>query len=288
MLFLKKSSEKKNRLFQQILLKGKQHLEVHQIQNFPSKALDREVRVDIYLPPRYFTSSKSAYPVVFFNDGQDMEALSMLDTLSNLYTDKTIKRCIIVAIHAGDRMQEYGVIDQADYKERGAKATAYRSFMLDELIPFLRQRYKLSKKAAKTTIAGFSLGGLSAFDLAWKHPKVFGQVGVFSGSLWWRSEEFTEDEPDANRIVHDYLAKSQRLVPQKFWLQAGTEDEKADRNNNGIIDAIDDTLDLIKALENIGYEQGPQIKYVEVIGGEHNPETWGRIMPDFLIWAVGK
>ena len=35
----------------------------------------------------------------------------------------------------------------------------------------------------------------------------------------------------------------------KFWLEAGTKDEAADRNNNGIIDAIDDTLDLITALK---------------------------------------
>jgi enterochelin esterase-like enzyme len=74
----------------------------------------------------------------------------------------------------------------------------------------------------------------------------------------------------------------------KFWFQTGTLDEADDRNGNGIIDSIDDTRDVIKALKNMGYQEGDDIKYVEVIGGEHNLPTWGRILPDFLQWAFGK
>ena len=51
----------------------------------------------------------------------------------------------------------------------------------------------------------------------------------------------------------------------------------------GIIDAIDDTQDVIKALRNLGYED-ETIKYVEVKGGEHNPATWGKVLPKFLKW----
>jgi enterochelin esterase-like enzyme len=294
MRFLKKTLAKKNRIFQAILLKGKYPIEVHQIQNFPSIFLGRDVKMEIFLPPQYFSSHEAVYPTIIFNDGQDMEALSMLSTLEDLYEKKKIKRSIIIGIHAGDRMQEYGTIGIPDYKNRGSKADDYQKFILQEILPYLRQRYKISTHPSKMAIAGFSLGGLSAFDLAWNNPTIFGKVGVFSGSFWWRSQEFTEDDPDANRIVHDYLANlpapkhgATRNPNQKFWLQAGTEDEKDDRNNNGIIDAIDDTLDLIKALEKLGYHRGQDIKYVEVIGGQHNPNTWGKIMHDFLQWAVG-
>jgi hypothetical protein len=39
----------------------------------------------------------------------------------------------------------------------------------------------------------------------------------------------------------------------KFFFQTGVLDEAADRNNSGIIDSIDDTMDLIKELEKKGY-----------------------------------
>jgi enterochelin esterase-like enzyme len=70
----------------------------------------------------------------------------------------------------------------------------------------------------------------------------------------------------------------------KFWFQTGTNDETDDRNKNGIIDSIDDTTDLIKLLKGKGYAD---IVYREVEGGEHNPKTWGEVLPDFLIWAFG-
>jgi enterochelin esterase family protein len=40
-------------------------------------------------------------------------------------------------------------------------------------------------------------------------------------------------------------------------------------------------------LEDKGYKKGEDIHYLEMKGGEHNPTTWGKAMPDFLIWAFG-
>ena len=82
--------------------------------------------------------------------------------------------------------------------------------------------------------------------------------------------------------------KPQTQNTPQFWLQTGTEDEKDDRNNNGVIDSIEDTLDLIAELEKKGFRWGRDIRYVEVKGGHHNQATWSAIMPDFLIWAFGK
>jgi enterochelin esterase-like enzyme len=84
------------------------------------------------------------------------------------------------------------------------------------------------------------------------------------------------------------LAQSTQRPGLKFWLQTGTEDENEDRNKNGVIDSIDDTLDVIRALQHLGYREGDDIHYLEVIGGEHNLPTWARVMPDFLQWAFGQ
>lgn len=276
------------RLRNRILFKTDQKLEVQSLLNFPSAALGRDVHVDVFLPPGHFRDAKATYPVLFLNDGQDMEAINLADILAKLYAVKKLPPIIVVAIHANqDRMQEYGVASQADYKKRGAKAGAFTKFITHELAPEVRQRYHCSTNVQEWAYGGFSLGGLSAFDIAWHQPKLFSKVGVFSGSFWWRSQAMQPSDPDAHRIVIDLLKKSKARPGMKFWLQTGTEDEQEDRNNNGIIDAIDDTLDVIKALQQLGYREGEDIHYVEVIGGEHNLPTWAKVMPDFLRWAFG-
>ncbi|MFN7118709.1 MAG: alpha/beta hydrolase [Saprospiraceae bacterium] len=287
MRFFRRPDVQKFRLATRINLRTTQLTEVQVLDNFPSRFLQREVRVSIFLPPYYFEQSDTVYPVLLFNDGQDMEAVRMADILDELYEHQRITRVIVAAVHANfDRIHEYGTAHQPDYKHRGAKAGAYTQFILQELTPALRRRYRCTAK--DWVYAGFSLGGLSAFDIAWHHPELFHKIGVFSGSFWWRSQAIREDDPDAHRILIDLLQNDVKRVGMKFWLQTGTLDEPDDRNNNGIIDSIDDTLDVIRALKKMGYHEGDDIKYVEVIGGEHNLPTWSRVLPDFLQWAFSR
>ena len=95
-------------------------------------------------------------------------------------------------------------------------------------------------------------------------------------------------DPDSARIMHDIIRSApSKNASQRFWFQTGTLDEEEDRNQNGIIDAIDDTVDLIRELKRKGYTD-KDIRYVEVEDGQHNPQTWGTAMPDFLKWAFGR
>lgn len=286
MRFFRRLDVQKFRLSTRIALRKPHLTEVQTIENFPSHFLQREVRVSIFLPPAYFDQTKTAFPILFFNDGQDMEAVCMANILEELYDNQRIIPVVVVAVHANyDRIHEYGTAHQPDYKHRGAKAGAYTQFILQELTPHLRKRYRCTDK--DWVYAGFSLGGLSAFDIAWHHPELFQKIGVFSGSFWWRSQAIESHDPDAHRILIDLLQNDVKRPGMKFWLQTGTLDEPDDRNNNGIIDSIDDTLDVIRALKKMGYHEGDDIKYVEVIGGEHNLPTWSRVLPDFLQWAFG-
>jgi predicted alpha/beta superfamily hydrolase len=255
---------------------------IHQYNNLNSEQLERKIRFDVYLPPTYKTGKKQ-YPVLFFNDGQDMEAVQLSKTLNELYQNQEIEDLIIVAIHAADRMQEYGVELQADYAGRGSKAWTYSRFLLGELRPYIMRHYRCDNE--KQGIAGFSLGGLSAMDIGWNHADIFSKVGVFSGALWWRSKAFEQHNPDGHRLMHEIVAKGPKREGMKFWFQTGTNDEDSDRNNNGIIDSIDDTLDLIEELTKLGYDREEDIHYYEIIGGYHNQYTWGKAMPEFLKWA---
>lgn len=258
-----------------------------QIRHLHSTHLGREVSIDVYLPPGYHRSPARRYPLVLFNDGQDLPIMEFANILERLYAQKKVPPLIVAGIYAShDRHREYGTARQADYKGRGDRAVQYRDFVLTELLPLLHQRFRTSQQAEETAFAGFSLGGLSAFDIAWARPDVFGAAGVFSGALWWRWSPVHPQYPDADRIMHDIVHHTaQPALNQRFWFQTGTLDETDDRNHNGIIDSIDDTLDLLRALRRQGFHEH-QLRYLEIEGGQHEPATWGEAMPDFLDWLT--
>lgn len=250
---------------------------------FHDRGLGRAVTVDVLLPPSYSGRKGPFYPLLLLNDGQDIPALGLRERLDELYAANSIPGIIVAGIHAGDRLQEFGIAGKPDYLGRGSRAGAYMDFVVRRLIPWLRKNYPLSPPGY--AIAGFSLGGLSAFDIAWNNPSHFDRAGVFSGALWWRSEPFRPEAPDANRMAHAMVRGGKRREGFRFWFQTGTEDEQSDRNRNGIIDAIDDTLHLMDALCEKGYQADLDMVYHEVNGGRHEPATWGRAFPAFLQWA---
>ncbi len=258
------------------------------IEKFYSKHLKRHVVIDIFLPPQYY-QSKENYPILYANDGQDMKAVKMEATLHKLYEEQKIPHIIVVALHTNkDRIQEYGTAAMPDYKGRGSKAAQYTKFILDEVLPYIQQTYRVKREAASTAFMGFSLGGLSAFDISWHHSYIFGKVGVFSGSFWWRKKAYEDGYDDENdRIMQVLVRQGTYKKGFKTWLQVGTKDETDDRNNNGIIDAIDDTLDIIIELEKKGYKKNLDIDYLCIEDGEHNQKTWSECLPTFLVWAFG-
>jgi enterochelin esterase-like enzyme len=262
------------------------HYHLEKLTDIHSKLLDRDTIIDIFLPFQYETANKH-YPLLILNDGQDAEAIHLKKTLERLTLNKEIADVIVVAVHAGDRIHEYGVASQKDFKGRGSKAKEYSRFIMTELIPYLHYRYSISNSLKENVIAGFSLGGLSALDIAWHHSDSFGKVGAFSGSFWWRKRDaksrFYSEYRD--RIMHQVIRRGRFKPGLHFWFQTGQKDEQHDRNKNGVIDSIDDTLDLIVELTKKGYRPFHDIQYLELQDGEHNLKTWGEALPHFLKWA---
>jgi len=250
--------------------------------------LQREVKVDFYLPMHIADPSQMS--LLLINDGQDMEKAGLQKTLEQLYAEGNLKPLLSAGIHAGEeRRMEYAVASQPDYKGRGAKAGLYTSFIMEELIPYIKETYRIVSFKEKA-FAGFSLGGLSALDIVWNYADEFSKVGVFSGSFWWRSVDQSDEEydDDKHRIMQQQIRNGEYKPGLKFFFQCGNMDETKDRNQNGIIDSIDDTLDVIKELEAKGYETGKDIYYLELKDGRHDVETWGRALPVFLKWGWSK
>ncbi len=253
-----------------------------------SHFLERDVKIDFFLPREMDDPEHASLLLV--NDGQNMNELGLENILEDLYTEGGIRPIVIAAIHASSsRKIEYGTAIQADYLGRGAKAGLYTQFTRRELLPMIENKFPglyFSEKA----FAGFSLGGLMALDIVWNYPGEFITAGVFSGSLWWRSldHEHEDYDDDLHRIMHQQIRNGKYHPNLKFFFSTGSLDETHDRNNNGIIDSIDDTLSLIGDLESLGYKDEKDIRYINYEDGKHDIATWARAMPEFLKWGWRK
>jgi iron(III)-enterobactin esterase len=260
------------------------HTRIH-IPAFRSPLLALGRAVDLLLPPDD-PRHPQQLSLLILNDGQDLDALRLPETLAALSAARQITPLAIAAVHAtSDRLHEYGTAGIANADGLGSRADAYSALVCGELLPYLARHLPLRGGPTHTVVAGCSLGGLMAFDLAWRNPELFGAVGVFSGSFWWRTDNSSARAKVVSRIAHRRVRTAPGLPHVRFWLQAGTADEESDRDGDGVIDAIQDTRELIDALAERGYRPGRDLVYREVQGGRHDQATWAAVMPEFLRWA---
>lgn len=130
-------------------------------------------RADVLLPSRY--SPRRPYPLIVllpgFSNTYAILGPSMLDAqkvLSGL-------RAIVVSPEG-----ETGWY--ADWYNNGAYGTPrWESYILDEAIPEILQRYRILPERRYHALFGISMGGLGAAYLGGRLPGFFGSIGVLSG-----------------------------------------------------------------------------------------------------------
>jgi enterochelin esterase-like enzyme len=142
-----------------------------------SQFLQREVKVDFYLPP--FGKTGSGGSLLLINDGQDMATMNFDKILSELYSTQSIQPLLCVAIHAGpERRMEYGTQLVPDYKNRGIKAALYNRFIFDELLPLTEDAYNNGSRFMEKAFAGFSVPANS--------PGPVYSPPLYGGEVWTR------------------------------------------------------------------------------------------------------
>lgn len=267
---------------------------------------DKSIRVRVYLPPDY-AATQARYEVLYVNDGQDMEAVGMANTLRRLYAQYAITRIIVVAIDMPpDRMAGYGLFDRAKgeaiaaptkYGMVGANARTYASWLAQALVPVIDTRYRTQANADGRALLGWSLGALSAFGIGWQYPETFGRVGAFSPSFWLATDSTDADAVQATRIAHALVDASAQMSRPRLFFGIGTQEETDDRDGDGVIDVLDDTRDLIEgwrapdgtAHKGVGQrnqgEGKDEVTLFLLEGGHHDQPSWARMLPVFLRWA---
>lgn len=252
-----------------------------------SRHLQKHIHLNIISTPP--PKDKNSFNLLLLNDGQDIDKLRVKKIIDSLYKKKMIQPLVVVGIDALNREDEYGVAGYPDYQKNGTSATKYAAFIDDELYPFIKKMSGV-RKFKSITIAGCSLGGVSALDFAWDHADKIDKVGVFSGSFWLRDKDQTDPtySDDKDRIMINKIRSSRKKPHLKYWFYVGDNEETADRDKDGIIDVVDDMKDVIDLIKKKNVSGPGDIIYTEVKEGKHDYDSWSAAFPEFLIWAEGK
>lgn len=251
-----------------------------------SKILRGTREIVVYLPPGYAAEAQWDYPYALLHDGQNIfDSRSAVfgvewgvdETAERLITDQEIKPVILVAIYnTPQRINEYTPFPDADHG--GGKAELYKAFILRELIPFLEDRYTLSKRTEERAVIGSSLGALASLYLGWSSPDTFGYIGALSPSLWWGCRGF----------ITAIGGGPTPLSRPRIWLDAGTSETDTDRNQNGVPDLLDDLRTFRAVLLNHGYRLDDDLAYREIEGATHDEKSWSGRIADVLKFMFGK
>ena len=243
---------------------------------FQSKLIGAPLPYNVILPPDYDTANTTRYPVLYLLHGltghySDWASRSNVADYARLY------RIIIITPEGNDSWY----IDK------------YESYILEELIPDVQQRYRTIETRYGRAIAGLSMGGYGAIKFGLKSPETFVFAASMSGAfgvtrftekdvsqVWHASLKLfgplgseTRKANDLFHIIENFPAARVAAFPY-FYFDCGTEDAPLIFNYN---------RDLAKLMfdKKIPHE-------FRQLPGDHSWAYWDQQIPHVLEIASQK
>lgn len=249
------------------------------IKEFPSKILNNNREINIYIPSSYSESTHKSYPVLYMHDGQNVfngeRAYAGVGWMAHDVHDELVGRgmireLIIVGIDnmQEDRLSEYAHTNGRYKRKRiKGKGKLYERFLIEELKPFIDANFRTMIGAEDTGLMGSSMGGLVTFNIGFRNPDVFGKLGIISPSFWWstRANIKTVD------MYQEAIAKS------RMWIDMGTKERGLDKSFDRVVEYI-----LSKHESSMG-----NIEAHWIIGAAHTETDWQRRVHWPLIHLFG-
>jgi S-formylglutathione hydrolase len=198
------------------------------------------VGVAIYEPPGYDAARAEAYPLLLFLHGGNGSEKDLLFFKSVFDREIASGRAppVVIATPSGRRSL---YMDFRDGSER------WESYILSDVLPFVRRTAHVELSRERTFIGGVSMGGLGSLRIAFKHPELFAGVialepaidaalewkGADPRTRFWRPERALHPM-FGNPIDPDYWAENnpasiasvapERLLDLRIYLEVGDQD----------------------------------------------------------------
>jgi predicted alpha/beta superfamily hydrolase len=196
-----------------------------------SKRLN-QLRTIFIATPEEYPQTKVSYPVLVLLDADDFPQYELaLANVRFLASRTAIPKMIVVGIPNGSRRTHDLTPPPTgktatDFPTAGG-AAAFAGFVVDEVLPLVRDRYRT---LSTTILAGHSFGGLFALSVAAQNPGAFKGVIAMSPALWWN---------DSSLVItySDILAKSRGH--ERIFVTSGGLEPTIDRNAQRFAERLD-------------------------------------------------
>lgn len=254
------------------------------LHEFPSRVFHNKRLLRVWVPPGYDLPENSGqhYPVFYLNDAQNLfdQATSFTgidwqvdETADRLIREGVIPPTIFVGIDNAqlERLKEYLPYRSMNPVVLRPQGSKYPKFLMEEIVPFVTQNYRVAKGPEHTSLGGSSLGGLISLYVAMAVPGAFGRLLVESPSLWVANRQILRD---ARRV---------RQWPDKIFLAVGTREA-------GREDKDRQTVENVRELERILRRTGLDDRRLRVEvaeGGTHSEAAWAARFPEALKFLFG-
>lgn len=227
----------------------------------------------VYIPAQYDPEGETPAALMVFQDGHayvgDDSNFRATTVMDNLIAAGDIPVTIGLFIEPGHRGDE---LPEAYWNRRNNRSVeydtpddTYAQFLIEEMIPLLAERVRISDDPAMRAICGTSSGGICAFKCAWHRPDAFGKVLSTIGSF-------------VNiRGGHAYPAilRKEEARPIRVFLQDGMADLDNQHGNWWLANQA--------MARSLAYEDRYDYRFVAGVDG-HSSRHGAAVFPDAMRW----
>lgn len=223
--------------------------------------------VNVYTPPGYDQEPKKRYPVLFIQHGggEDERGWAIQgktgNILDNLIAEGKAVPMIVVITN--------GNVTKPGSNVRGYSEEAMNAFkeeIINNVIPFIEESYRVKPGASNRALAGLSMGGGQSFYTGLRNLDTFSHVGVFSTGLFGGIREASATF-DPESVIPGILtnADSFNKKLKVFYISVGEQDQR---------------IEATKRL--IGTFKGKGLNVVfSSFPGDHEWQVWRKSLHDF-------
>ncbi|HET8910001.1 MAG TPA: alpha/beta hydrolase-fold protein [Ktedonobacteraceae bacterium] len=237
-----------------------------------SPTLHQQKPLIVYLPPTYNTplGRNKRYPVLYMLHGSPGGTIDWIrgghltDKADELINLNQIPELIIVF---PDGNVSFGSSEWGDNINHKA---SIESYFVNDVVPYIDQKYRTIPNAANRAIGGNSMGGFGATNIAIHHPSMFGFVVSLGGyynaeqRVWGKSETYRlQNSPNYT------LPRSKTAQKINMFIGAATKDQPY----------YNDSKEFIKLLQKLHVPYHADIQV-----GRHAWKIWELQAYDALLW----
>lgn len=217
---------------------------------FSSAAMGHQVGVSI-LPPAH----REPAPLIIFLHGRGG------DETTDLYAFMALMRKVVAAEQLPEPLVVFPNGGLSGY--RGAMAT----MIVEELLPYLEQHYRILPERRHRLVAGFSMGGGGAVRMALQYPEAFGGAASWGGGIWRKDTGLFESVVARKELLH-------QLDPQFLLVNGNADRPDAFLPLAEVFQQVEVAHQRV-ALDGVGHDMGAYFQSsAEIFAGFLRP-LWG-------------